>query len=398
MHPLTVYCIKALAQHCHEFSEPSWLYKTFGYHDLKNWMKILELYELLGDEVSRETLKRIIRWRIMAGILPEGRVDELFPIISSADWAELERRAEQFPAIEGDSLFDRLETWILKGYEHEQCQVETGETVFDIGAFTGNTGRYFAEKTGTKGKVYCFEPHPRFFALLQKNVRDCPQVECVQAGCAAKDGEAMLIDASTSSVLSEKGVLPVVIRSVDSFVAEHGISKVDYIKMDIEGLEPESLDGARETIRRFHPKLAVCVYHKPDHLHSLLEKIRSFGLPYSYHLKHSSRLTTETVLFAQPQYKDARHAARERERERERAGCQGGRRRSHGCHRRTFAAKSNRCHAVSPTFRLGMLCPAHQTFSCLYRVAKDIQDVQTAIPQPERIRHDRPHFRRHTLP
>ena len=316
MHLLTSHCIEAFASYSHEFSEPRSIYKNFGYHDLKNWIKILELYEILEDKTSKETLERIIKWRILAGLLPDGKVDERFPIISPGDWAELERQAEHVPAIEGDTLFDRLETWILKGYEHEQCQVEAGDTVFDIGAFTGNTGRYFAEKTGATGKVYCFEPHPHFFALLQNNVRDYPQVECVNAGCAEKDGKAMLTDSSTGSVLSEHGSLNVTLRSVDSFVAEHGISKVDCLKMDIEGLEPEALAGARETIKRFHPKLAICIYHKPDHLYSLLDTIRSFGMPYRFHLKHSSQRTSETVLFAQPE----KSLMQERERERFQAG------------------------------------------------------------------------------
>ena len=302
MHQLTTYCIDALISASHELSVNGWMYQSLGYHALKNWEKILELYDMLEDEASKKTLKKIIRWRVMSGILPEGRVNELFPIISTDDWAELERRAEQFPTMEGDTVRDRLETWLLKSYEHEYCQVELGDTVFDIGAFTGNTGRYFAEKAGENGKVYCFEPHPHSFSLLQKNMRDCTHVECVNIGCADKDGEAMLTDSSTGSVLSLSGTLPVVIHSVDSFVSEYKISKVDFIKMDIEGIEPEALDGARDTIRRFCPKLAISVYHKPDHLYSLLEKIRSFGVSYTYHLKHSSKVWVETVLFCQPQY------------------------------------------------------------------------------------------------
>ena len=39
-----------------------------------------------------------------------------------------------------------------------------------------------------------------------------------------------------------------------------------YLKFDIEGSELDALEGGQETIRRHRPKLAVCVYHAPDHL------------------------------------------------------------------------------------------------------------------------------------
>jgi FkbM family methyltransferase len=48
--------------------------------------------------------------------------------------------------------------------------------------------------------------------------------------------------------------------NIDDFVARYDIQKIDFIQMDIDGAEMEALHGARETLRRFTPKLAICVY------------------------------------------------------------------------------------------------------------------------------------------
>jgi hypothetical protein len=42
------------------------------------------------------------------------------------------------------------------------------------------------------------------------------------------------------------------------------LTKVDFIKADIEGMERDLLLGAKQTIARFKPKLAICIYHLAD--------------------------------------------------------------------------------------------------------------------------------------
>lgn len=45
---------------------------------------------------------------------------------------------------------------------------------------------------------------------------------------------------------------------------ENKIPKIDFIKVDVEGMERDLLIGAEETIKRFKPKIAICIYHRPD--------------------------------------------------------------------------------------------------------------------------------------
>jgi len=65
-----------------------------------------------------------------------------------------------------------------------------------------------------------------------------------------------------ASRLSNKGSVYVNCITIDDFVEEKQIYKVDFIKMDIEGAEEEALLGAKHTILKHKPKLAICIYHK----------------------------------------------------------------------------------------------------------------------------------------
>jgi FkbM family methyltransferase len=54
------------------------------------------------------------------------------------------------------------------------------------------------------------------------------------------------------------------ITTLDNFVHEQKLKKVDFIKSDIEGAERDMLKGARGVLKEFAPKLALCTYHLPD--------------------------------------------------------------------------------------------------------------------------------------
>jgi methyltransferase FkbM-like protein len=51
---------------------------------------------------------------------------------------------------------------------------------------------------------------------------------------------------------------------VDRIAAELKLDRIDFIKMDIEGAEPNALAGARGVLARYRPRMAICVYHKSD--------------------------------------------------------------------------------------------------------------------------------------
>jgi hypothetical protein len=58
--------------------------------------------------------------------------------------------------------------------------------------------------------------------------------------------------------------IEVPLTTIDRIVAELGLPRVDFIKMDIEGAEANALNGARETILKYKPRMAITTEHKPE--------------------------------------------------------------------------------------------------------------------------------------
>lgn len=75
-----------------------------------------------------------------------------------------------------------------------------------------------------------------------------------------------------------------------------------FVKMDIEGSEIEALTGARALIGSDHPSLAICVYHRPDHLWRIPLLVSSWPEldGYRYYLRAHAYDGFDTVLYAQP--------------------------------------------------------------------------------------------------
>lgn len=85
---------------------------------------------------------------------------------------------------------------------------------------------------------------------------------------------------------------------LDGFISG---KEVTYIKMDIEGAEAAALYGAKDTIARMHPRLAVSIYHKPEDIYELPEIILGYYPHYRLYLRHYSFSYYDTVLYAIPE-------------------------------------------------------------------------------------------------
>jgi methyltransferase, fkbM family len=185
--------------------------------------------------------------------------------------------------------------------EQVDVKVEQGDVVFDVGAWIGD----FSALVAVQGAlVYAFEPTPDTYEWLcrtvslskgeiipvQKALGDkCEEIELLLDNSGGGSNRLPFSHKSTNKRgFIEGHALPLVnVTTIDQFVSENQIRKVDFIKADIEGAERYMLKGATETLRRFAPKLAICTYHLKDDPQVLESIIKEANPAYTIvHTRH----------------------------------------------------------------------------------------------------------------
>lgn len=198
---------------------------------------------------------------------------------------------------------DLIENFLLDGYNLSGiCGAEHNDVVLDLGAFNGNSSIALSRLVGDQGKIYAFEPNPVMQQILARNLAkmNCSNVEIVPRGAGDKPDVLKFTAQGAASRFDPYGDVDVQIGRVDDFVVERGLSKVDFIKLDVEGFEMPALRGSTSTIRKFRPKLAVSVYHLHYDVHAIALFIRDICPWYKFYLRHNASMDGEIVLFCQP--------------------------------------------------------------------------------------------------
>ena len=164
-------------------------------------------------------------------------------------------------------------------------------TILDIGS---NTGIYslVAKTINPDSTVYALEPVERVFRKLELNVKlNDFNIKCFQKAASDKIGKAVIYDSDSDHTLSvavnknisetPENTFEVEIDTItlDQFVVDHNIAKVDLIKIDVETHEVEVLKGFANHLRKFQPTMIIEILN--SEVASGIEKIIA-DLDYSY--------------------------------------------------------------------------------------------------------------------
>jgi len=172
------------------------------------------------------------------------------------------------------------------------------EVFIDCGAMMGDTITHFKTAMAQYGagysKIIAFEPD----SYNYKNIKNAhPDVIAIQAGVWSENTTGYFHDdnSNITSSDSEKSGVAVTLKSIDNCPECEGVT---LIKMDIEGSETNALIGAKRTIEKYKPKLAICIYHSDEEMISIIEWIHENFPEYSLYVRqHIKYLTIETVLY-----------------------------------------------------------------------------------------------------
>lgn len=291
---------------------------------LKNIRQFYLARQLLADEPSRELYDGLILFRVLGHLhvrLPFNTAENRARVATAASWRQEDTSdAGAFgplsiflvPGTEGEIRVKGWKeniawTFLYRQYYFTRGDViilpAAGDHVVDAGGCFGDTALGFADTIGASGHVYVFDPLPKHCAIMRQqlamNPALAPRISIFPSGLSDHvDDVAPLPDDGVinPSARIVAGHIPT--TTIDEIVAQNDAPRINFIKMDIEGSELAALRGGENTIRRWRPKLAISLYHRPEDFFSIPLWINGLGCGYRFYLEHYSIHHEETVLYA----------------------------------------------------------------------------------------------------
>ena len=183
------------------------------------------------------------------------------------------------------------------------------ECFIDAGSFDGRTSSLFYKwcQKNINSKeinIWAFEPDKnnlekckKTLALLKQEKNRRVEYQVIQKGLWDSTGTISFSSVQNgTSKITNTGEDQIFVDRLDKMIPKD--EEVTFVKMDLEGSEYKALLGAEEIIKKYKPKLAISIYHKPEDIWELPELVLSMNPQYKLYLGHYSTAAAETVLYA----------------------------------------------------------------------------------------------------
>lgn len=151
-------------------------------------------------------------------------------------------------------------------------EVKSGMTIIDIGSNIGYYAILENKLVGKYGKVFSIEPSPKNFELLNRNLELQPQKNFQTYNLAINDKNEKIefiinkksnwskIREPTDIIGKDDEVIKITSKTLDEFCNEEEIERIDLIRMDVEGLEVKIIEGSKNILKKYQPRIMMEVH------------------------------------------------------------------------------------------------------------------------------------------
>lgn len=209
-------------------------------------------------------------------------------------------------------ISDYMEWLVFYGIQAEPRNtlyqlLKEGDVVFDVGANIGEVTFGMSKRVGNLGMIHSFEPDPFIFSKISRNLRLNSFTNICLNNVALGDKEQELFlkaqvennRGGTRINTNSKEGKKVKVTTLDFYVQQNALKKLDLIKIDVEGFEMKVLQGAQEVLQKFKPLLFIEVNddnlkEQADSAQSLIEFLFKMGYTKIEHSENKKVITTST--------------------------------------------------------------------------------------------------------
>lgn len=234
---------------------------------IKNKDRYIELFDKMQDIESKDILNNIILYRMTFKL-------------------KYIKKAFEISIKNGEEYFDKK---IIK---------DNLNVFVDGGGYLGETTEKFIEfNKGQYRKVYFFEPDLNLLDRARKNLSKYENIELINAGLGKKRELLMFNDTGDmGGNFCDNGNIAIQIECLDEYIDKD----IDFIKLDVEGFERDTIVGAKKMIVKNRPHMVISAYHKPSDIWGIVEEVDSIYTDYKLYIRHYTKNILETDLYFIP--------------------------------------------------------------------------------------------------
>jgi len=218
-------------------------------------------YNLLEDEKSKEVFQKVINFKISFDL----------------------NFMEGFTNNHKEQYFDKELIPKIKNI-----------SFLDGGGYVGDTLPQIIDNFPDFKEIYLVEPNLLHINIAKRDFGDMKNIHFINCGLSNITNDSL--DTNTQENNCNHNYQAVHLNTIDNIIKD----KIDFIKLDIEGAEQDAIEGAKETIKKYTPILAICIYHKAEDWYKVPQKVLAINDNYKIYLRHYMEGIFETVMYFIP--------------------------------------------------------------------------------------------------